>query len=38
MGQGTSKVLLVFGHNGHGHFREDALDFLARWIRDKGVD
>ncbi len=30
--------LLFFGKNGHGLFRDDAMDFLARWIADKGVD
>ncbi len=30
--------LLLFGKNGHALYREDALDFIARWIRDGGVD
>ncbi|HMB68823.1 MAG TPA: alpha/beta fold hydrolase [bacterium] len=34
---GTNYVLLVFGPNGHGHVRDDQLDLIARWIRDRGV-
>jgi len=30
--------LLFFGKNGHGLFRDDAMDFLVRWIGDKGID
>ena len=29
-------VLMVFSENGHGLYREDELDFLATWIKDKG--
>lgn len=31
-------TLMLFNRNGHAHFRQDALDFTARWIRDKGVN
>jgi pimeloyl-ACP methyl ester carboxylesterase len=34
---GANYVLLVCGPNGHGHVRDDQLDFLARWIRDRGA-
>lgn len=34
----SSFSLLFFGKNGHGLFRDDAMDFLVRWIRDKGID
>ncbi len=33
-----SLSLLFFGKNGHGLFRDDAMDFLVRWIGDKGID
>lgn len=35
---GLRYSVLYFRHNGHALFREDAMDFLARWIRDGGVD
>src|SRR5262245_3984654 len=28
---------LEFGANGHALFREDLLDFIARWLRDRGA-
>jgi len=31
-------TLLLSGANGHALFREDALDFVSRWIRDGGAD
>jgi hypothetical protein len=34
---GTNYVLLVLGPNGHAHVRDDQLDLIARWIRDRGV-
>lgn len=30
--------LLLFGNNGHAIFREDAMDFMARWIHNGGTD
>ena len=30
--------LLLFRNNGHALFREDAMDFIARWVRDGGAD
>ena len=30
--------LLFFEENGHALFRQDALDFMARWIKNGGVD
>jgi len=30
--------VLFFRNNGHGLFREDTMDFLARWIADGGAD
>jgi hypothetical protein len=35
---GASRSLLVFANNAHGLFRDDSLDYLARWIEDGGVD
>ena len=35
---GQNYAILLFGQNGHGIFREDLLDLMARWISDKGVD
>jgi hypothetical protein len=35
---GVAYILLLFRNNGHGLFRDDAMDFIARWIRDGGVD
>lgn len=29
--------ILLFHNNGHAIFREDLMDFMARWIVDKGV-
>lgn len=31
-------TLILFRNNGHALFREDAMDFIARWIRDGGAD
>lgn len=31
-------TVMLFSQNGHAHYRQDALDFVARWIRDKGVN
>lgn len=30
--------LLLFRNNGHALFRDDAMDFIGRWVRDGGVD
>lgn len=30
--------LLYFSGNAHTHFRDDALEFVRRWIVDKGID
>lgn len=35
---GKNFAILMFRKNGHGIFREDLLDLIARWISDKGVD
>ncbi|MBZ0267660.1 alpha/beta fold hydrolase [bacterium] len=35
---GLSYSVLFFRNNGHALFREDAMDFLARWIEDGGAD
>jgi hypothetical protein len=35
---GLAYSLLLFRENGHALYREDAMDFIARWIRDGGVD
>lgn len=35
---GLRYSVLFFRANGHALFREDAMDFLARWIRDGGAD
>jgi len=35
---GVGYSLLLFRNNGHALFRDDAMDFMARWIRDGGVD
>jgi uncharacterized protein len=35
---GLPYALLLFRNNGHGIFREDAMDLVARWIRDGGKD
>jgi len=35
---GVPYSLLFFRNNGHALFRDDAMDFIARWIRDGGVD
>lgn len=34
----ASHTILLFGNNGHAVFRHDAMDFIARWIHDKGID
>lgn len=34
----SSHSVLLFGNNGHALFRDDALDFIVRWIRDRGMD
>ena len=33
----TNYILMVFKNNGHGIYREDLADFMARWISDKGA-
>ena len=35
---GLAYSLLLFRNNGHALFRGDAMDFIARWIHDGGVD
>lgn len=30
-------TVLLFNKNGHGLYREDLFDFMARWILDKGI-
>jgi hypothetical protein len=35
---GLAYSLLLLRNNGHALYREDAMDFIARWIRDGGVD
>lgn len=35
---GLTYSLLLFRNNGHALFREDAMDFIARWIHSGGVD
>lgn len=35
---GLPYSLLLFRNNGHALFRQDAMDFLVRWIHDGGVD
>lgn len=35
---GLPYSLLLFRNNGHALFRDDAMDFIARWISDAGVD
>jgi pimeloyl-ACP methyl ester carboxylesterase len=30
--------LLLFRNNGHALFRDDAMDFIARWVHDGGTD
>lgn len=35
---GLRYSVLFFRANGHALYREDAMDFLARWIRDGGAD
>jgi pimeloyl-ACP methyl ester carboxylesterase len=38
-GAKKSKLSVIFfAHNAHTHFRDDALDFIRRWIADRGVD
>jgi pimeloyl-ACP methyl ester carboxylesterase len=36
--EGPGYGLLLFRNNGHALYREDAMDFMARWILDGGVD
>ncbi len=31
-------TLMLFRNNGHALFRDDAMDFVARWVSDGGVD
>lgn len=33
---GLAYDLLLFRNNVHALFREDAMDFIARWIQDAG--
>lgn len=33
---GANYTLLLFGPNGHALLRDDQLDLIARWIRDRG--
>lgn len=35
---GLPYTLLLFGGNGHALYREDAMDFMSRWIHDGGRD
>jgi dipeptidyl aminopeptidase/acylaminoacyl peptidase len=35
---GLPYSLLLFRNNGHGLFRDDAMDFIARYIHDDGID
>ncbi|NNF57425.1 MAG: alpha/beta fold hydrolase [Rhodothermaceae bacterium] len=35
---GLTYSLLLFRNNGHALFRDDAMDFIARWIHDGGRD
>jgi pimeloyl-ACP methyl ester carboxylesterase len=35
---GLPYSLLLFRNNGHALFREDAMDFIARWIHSGGTD
>lgn len=35
---GLAYGLLLFRNNGHALFRDDAMDFIARWVHDGGVD
>lgn len=34
---GVNCTVLLLGPNGHALVRDDALDFLVRWIRDRGA-
>ena len=36
--EGLAYSVLFFRNNGHALYREDAMDFIARWIRDGGAD
>ncbi len=38
MASGLAYSVLLFRNNGHALYREDALDFIARWIHDRGAD
>lgn len=35
---GVAYNLLLFRNNGHALYRDDAMDFIARWVHDGGVD
>ncbi len=35
---GLAYSLLLFRNNGHALYREDAMDFIARWVHSGGVD
>ncbi|HMB90414.1 MAG TPA: alpha/beta fold hydrolase [Rhodothermales bacterium] len=35
---GLAYSLLLFRNNGHGLYRDDAMEFIAQWIRDGGID
>lgn len=35
---GLAYSLLLFRNNRHALFRDDAMDFIARWVHDGGVD
>ena len=37
VGPGENTVLLVFGSNGHGLYRDDAADLIARWVASGGT-
>lgn len=34
---GANYTLLLLGPNGHAHVRDDQLDLIARWIKDRGA-
>lgn len=36
VGAGANATLVVFGPNGHGLFRDDAVELVAHWIEDGG--
>jgi len=35
---GLAYSVLLFRNNGHALFRDDAMDFIARWVHDGGID